>query len=376
MMNTTCPYEKPFKDDHAAKIVYVFISALSGSLSIIGSSLILYIILRGGWTKLSRTRNRLLFSTSIIDIFSSTAYGVSILPTPQETECFIGMGNLSTCAAQGFFIQLSLAVPAYNAMLSLYYLLTIRYGMSKETVAKKYELFMHAFVLVPPLSTAIIGVANKMFFSETAVCWIGDICQSNGNCPSGNVWGKGYGVAVASMCFTVLCAITTVICMITISWTLRQRNLVMIEYSFQRERNSRSGNRLLSDIEFAAVESAKQAYLYAAAYILTYMWVFCDLVASNVSGDMIALPPWFHFHFIGIFLPLQGMWNFFTYTRPMVSKIQRDDHDSNISFIVALRMILSNIHEDSNRNRNLNTIACLSDDVDRPRRGSLFSIGL
>ena len=380
-MNVTCPYDKPFKDDNAGKIAYVFISAFSGSISIIGSSLILYIILRGGWTKLSRTSNRLMFSTSIIDIFSSVAIGLSIIPTPQETECSIGMGNLSTCAAQGFFIQLSLAVPAYNAMLSLYYLLTIRYGMNQVTIAKKYELFMHTFALVPALSTAIIGVANKMFFSEAAVCWIGDICQSNGNCPSGNIWGKGYELAVASICFTGLCMITTVFCMLTISWTLRQRNLATLGYRFQREKSC-SGNRQLSRLEFAAVESAKQAYLYATAYLLTYIWGFCGLIVSNVSGNTIAFPLWFHFHVIAIFLPLQGMWNFFAYIRPMVSKIRRDNNNDNISYIAALRMILSGINTNTNSNQcphtneDSNTIARLTDNQDSPniRRASLFTI--
>jgi len=316
--------------------------------------MILYLILREGWAKLSLTRNRLLFSTSVLDIFSSVALGLSIIPTPQETECSIGMGNLSTCATQGFFIQLSLAVPAYNAMLSLYYMLTIRYGMLQATIAKKYEPFMHAFALVPTLATAIIGVANKMFYSESAVCWIGDICQSNGNCPNGNVWGTGYGVAVASICFTCVCAITTVICMLAIFFTLRQRNLAMLGYSFGRGSDSHSGNRRMNDVEFAAVESAKQAYLYATAYILTYSGASCDLIASNISGSTIAFPFWFHFHVVAIFLPLQGMWNFFAYTRPIVSKIRRDRSD-DISYIDAIIMMMSGTNGNSNSNQDLNT---------------------
>lgn len=347
-MDANCPYETPFLNDHAAKIVYIFLSAFSASLSISGSSLLLYILIRGGWSRFLQTRNRILFATSVIDVFSSIALGFSILPTPQETDCSIGMGNLSTCAAQGFFLQFGLAVPAYSAMLSLYYLLSIRYGMNPATIAKKYEPFMHAFALVPTLSTAIIGVTNKMFFSESAVCWIGDVCQSNGNCPSGNVWGKGYGIAIASICFVCICGFITILCLIAISWTLRQRNLAMLRFRFRREINDRSSNRRLNDVEFAALESAKQAYLYATAMVVTWLGVVCDLISSNISGETIPVPSWFHFHLIGLFLPLQGLWNFFAYARPIVSKIRRDDE--NISYMAALRVVIVGENETSNSN--------------------------
>ena len=105
-------------------------------------------------------RNRLLLGMSAIDILSSTAAGFSFIPTPQETRCSVGMGNLSTCALQGFFTQLGFAVPGYSAMLSIYFLMTIRYGMDTETLTKKYEPFMRVFALAPPLTTTIIGVAK------------------------------------------------------------------------------------------------------------------------------------------------------------------------------------------------------------------------
>ena len=110
-----CPYEKPF-DSYQAKISYMVICAVSASASIIGSISILYIMFRGGWAKLSRLRNRLLLGASVIDIFTSVAFDFSIIPTPQETACSIGMGNLSTCAVQGFFIQLSYASPAVRTI--------------------------------------------------------------------------------------------------------------------------------------------------------------------------------------------------------------------------------------------------------------------
>ena len=339
-MGISCPYEKPF-DYHQGKIAYICISAFSGSLSIIGSSLILYTMSHGGWTRLSRPRNRLLFGMSVIDIFSSAAYSVSIIPTPQETECAIGMGNLSTCNAQGFLIQLGFAGPAYNAMLSIYYLLTIRYGITQTIIAEKYEVLMHVFALVPTLTTAIIGVVKKMYFSEAAVCWIGDICQSFGNCPTGNVWGRGIGIFLATTAYMWLCTTTTVCCMIFLSWTLKRRNLASSQYRFPGVIDRLPSNRRLSELEFASLESAKQAYLYSAAFIFTYVWGTCGLIVSSITGKAIATPWWYHYHLVGFFLPLQGLWNFLAYVRPQVSNIQRDRNDDNISFIAAVKMIVT-----------------------------------
>ena len=61
---------------------------------------------------------------------------------------------------------------------------------------------MHAYALVPALTTAIIGVMNGMFFSEERCCWFGDVCKSLGNCPDGNIWGKGYWVVIISVTYS------------------------------------------------------------------------------------------------------------------------------------------------------------------------------
>ena len=86
-----------------------------------------------------------------------------------------------------FFIQLGLAVPGYSAMLAIYYVMSICYGIDHDIIAKQYEVIMNAIVLIPTATTATIAVVNEMYFSESATCWIGDRCQSLGNCPNGNI---------------------------------------------------------------------------------------------------------------------------------------------------------------------------------------------
>ena len=153
----------------------------------------------------------------------------------------------------------------------------------------------------------------------------------------------------------------------------------MSQYGFRQEIDALASSRRLNHIEFAAAESAKQAYLYAAAYILTYIWPFCDLLASSITGKVIATPEWFHFHLAAVFLPLQGFWNFLIYTRPIVSKIRRDENDDSLTFIAALKMIIVDKEEESNTNTSTNadlsTSSPAAEEKDEVyRRRSILSI--
>ena len=140
-------------------------------------------------------------------------------------------------------------------MLSIYFLMTIQYGMDTETLAKKYEPFMHVFALAPPLMTAIIGVAKQMYFSETTNCWLGDICQSFDNRPNRNMFGSVIWVLLVSVCFLVISTATTIFSMLAIYWTLRQRKLATLRYISRPE--SDAENRRQTEIEFTANEMGK-----------------------------------------------------------------------------------------------------------------------
>jgi len=242
---------------------------------------------------------------------------------------------------QGFFIQLGFAVPGYNAMLSIYFLMTIRNGMDQAIVAEKYELFMHAFVLIPTLTTAIIGAAGEMYFSESSNCWFGDICQSLGNCPNGNILGNGFWVMIVSVLFVFAYTSIVVICLITIYWTLRKRKLATQRHAFRPGREIE--NRRQTEIEFAENEIAKQATFYFIAYSVTYLFPSVAILRS-FSGEIV-LPYWHHL-LSAVLFPLHGFWNFVGYTRPIVSKIRRENGGST-SLIAAIKLIILDGFDDS-----------------------------
>lgn len=357
-MAAECPYNIPLNDTE--RIVFMCLTAFSGLLSVAGSTMIIYNILRGGLKRINRMRNRFVLGMSIVDIFSSAAFGLSIIPSPQETVCSIGMGNKKTCMAQGFFMQMGMAVPAYNAMLSIYFIMTIRYKMDQSKLVA-YEVLMHAYALIPPLATAIIGVTNKLFFNEVAPCWIGDVCKSLGTCPNGNEWGSGKWIVISTYIFTTANIFITGLSMSIIYMTLQNTNYAMSNH-LQHERYTRVRNQRLSAIEFAANEFLKQGILFGVALFVTFIWAIIDIFMTYIATESTQLSGWYTIIW-GITFPLQGFWNFFAYVRPIVSAIRRRENDSNISFFAATKKIFGK-HNDQGLNRGRGI----------RRRGGLFDV--
>jgi hypothetical protein len=59
-------------------------------------------------------------------------------------------------------LQVAIGAPMYNAMLALYYLLTINYGWNEETL-KRIEPYLHAIVLVFAFGTGILMIPLNVY---------------------------------------------------------------------------------------------------------------------------------------------------------------------------------------------------------------------
>jgi len=326
MENSNCTSPYTSAEIHAS----TSLNACSGFLSVIGSLVIIYIILSGGQTKLCRVHNRLLLGISVIDVLNSIALSLSIIPSPRLDDCSYGKGNQSSCTVQGFFLTLGLAVPGYTMMLSMYYLATIAYNTSEETIAQKYEPFMHAYAVLPALCGASIGAAKTYFFSQTGQCWIEDPCLSSGKCVGTDIYGDGRWLLVAAMVWTLFNNFAVGYCMIAIYRKVRGRATTMRKYVFRNTHNR--PNR----IEMAVDESARQALLYISAYILTYMWPGISCVLTQIS-DKEQIRPVIYI-LTAIFYPLQGFWNCIAYIRPRFVKHRREQE--NLSFFSTLSIII------------------------------------
>lgn len=325
---------------HDQQIVQMCLSSFSSLLSITGSSLLIYIIICGGWAKICRVHSRILLIMSIIDVLSSFAFGLGSLPTPRDVTCAYGYGNYSTCTAQGFFIQLALSVPAYNAMMAIYFLAMIRYNMN-ETCLRKAEPYLHAIVLIPTFGVAIAGACQNLYFRDSSQCWI-NIDELDGK--------QGRFMIIFSLSFGCISTVILHSCMMSIYCLLRKR-AKMINNIYLNDSHHFSGDdesREVSGVEIAAKEAAYQALLYWIGYCFSFGVISLALIGEAITGKPNNNK---YVQFIIAFtFPLQGFWNILAYTRPRISLLQKDNPD--ISFASAMIQVISSAKGDSTQSRS------------------------
>uniref|UniRef100_A0A7S0GDN2 Uncharacterized protein n=1 Tax=Proboscia inermis TaxID=420281 RepID=A0A7S0GDN2_9STRA len=129
-----------------------WVPRVSGGLSFLGSSLIIYIMVSSNRKRdLTKPKNRLMLSMSFFDLFQSSAFVVGRSAMPRETGLYGSAGNSRTCTVQGAFVGLGFAVMQYNASLNLFYLLTIYFKMDQAYFSAKIEPFLHTFSIMGPL---------------------------------------------------------------------------------------------------------------------------------------------------------------------------------------------------------------------------------
>ena len=153
------------------KQVLAVIPKITGMTSFVFSTFIVYTILIKRRNKKSTVYHRLLCGMSIADMSSSFWLSLSTWPIPKGANVLWSSGSTGTCTAQGFFTQLGITSPLYNASLSFYYLLVARYGYKEEQL-QKIELFFHIIPLLWGFTTSISGIFLNLFHNATLWCWI------------------------------------------------------------------------------------------------------------------------------------------------------------------------------------------------------------
>jgi len=156
------------------------IPRVTGSISAIGSSLIITLIFRSD-KKLSTIYHRIMFFMSCGDILSSVAMAMTTLPMPATRVCgsegwnfidSIRLGNIQTCEAQGFFIVFgTFTMYAYNGILCVYYACAIAFQMKENTIKKKVEPFLHLLCLTIALGNSLPPLFLQLYNSSRFDAW-------------------------------------------------------------------------------------------------------------------------------------------------------------------------------------------------------------
>eukprot|EP00980_Cylindrotheca_fusiformis_P006834 scaffold1429_cov110-Cylindrotheca_fusiformis.AAC.6 len=149
-------------------------------LSIFGSSLIITSIRNEN--KITPYRSIMLW-LSVFDIIRSLSWTLQPFLSPSDgPDAWVwAFGNDATCNLMGGLGQFGFAAQWYSGLLSFYFVLTARYGVQQQTFGKVLG-FVHGFIIVWSLATAIAGVALDVYgpLRTGPGCWVdGADCTEN-----------------------------------------------------------------------------------------------------------------------------------------------------------------------------------------------------
>jgi hypothetical protein len=147
------------------QIVLAVLPKISATLAFFSDCWIITEVITDKSKKPKRTKpyHRLLFAMSFYGSLESCANFASTWPMPRGTPSVYGaIGTQQTCTFQGVLLCFAIAVPMYNACLSLYYLLVIKYGWRDEALKRCVEPSMHLFIFGFTVSTAIYTLSTTL----------------------------------------------------------------------------------------------------------------------------------------------------------------------------------------------------------------------
>ena len=269
--------------------------------------------------------HRILFGLSVIDLTTSFAVFMGTWPIPVGTTgVYLASGNKGLCTAQGFWIQLGVGAPLYNASLSVYYFLVIFKGWREHQI-KKVEPFLHAIPIIFALTTSIIVAATDNFRSSNVWCWISmdNIAMR---------FGFFYGPIWAAILW-VTCSMAAIYCRFLVQERKNKRyqgsgqagnnaqqlhstatNVIGRLQSTTNIGNTGMRSSTVSTSRSKSSKIAGQALCYVGSFYLTFLFPSW----TRISQMMGRQPPFAVVAMFTIFFPMQGFYNALVFFRPKI----------------------------------------------------------
>jgi hypothetical protein len=342
------------------QVAITLVPAFSGTLSILGSSCIIWLLLADNRKKLKSVKYRFLFALCWCDVVNSLCFVFFSLPIPKDTPGVWGaMGNYASCNAQGFFLQIGITGSFYNGALSLYFYKSVCSSMKDEQIAKRYEKWIHIVSLLWPVGTGIAAWQQDLYSYSGLGCWIAPEplrCHRRDDidCIRGEnayIYAWVYcGIPLILLCLYIVYSMGMIYIQVkevsrrAEKWSIgmvgasSRSNASRLEVMQWSDRNINDGSTRSQISEHASQrgsisvndsrrsrhsertnEAAWQAFLYVIAYAVTHIWAFVVFNIELGGGTN----PFFLLFIENFFWPLQGFANVFIFLRPRIHAIQK-----------------------------------------------------
>jgi hypothetical protein len=335
-----------------AEKVLAFIPRISASLSLFGSSMIIYDVSRDK-TKRGCVYHSLMLAMSVFDINSSIAWGLATLPTPdydkQHDDAYFdddftygAKGKGWTCTAQGFFIQLGFTSMFYNVSLSFYFLMVVRYGM-KEFQIRKLRLRLHVPALVLGIALACSGIP---FYENVGWgCYIPPQYDVDSN-DKRHIIPISIFAVVPIVTAIIIATVNTVL----VYWAIRKQMIAARKWRVSRAvldqgaikksslpRNAGAAcalprNAGVSGESFqprrpcpqTAMQKMESQTFWRALFYLGAFYVTWPSLLASQFGDNGAQSHLPYLLVVSILGPLEGFLNFLVYAQPQIQKRMKE----------------------------------------------------
>ena len=358
---------------------------VTASISFIASTTIAFVILQMPHG-LSSSYRRILLCLSIADVIQSISIILGPFAVPQDTPDSIwAIGNTASCTTQGFLLNIaSVATPMYTFGLSIYFLLRVKYGMSREDFAAVVEWKWHTVTLLWNL----VGNSYILFTKSINASRAGSLCHIDGLPLLCDVDPEQYGECIRGenslrirsivIWFPVLiCFLSMGISLGILTWhvfaqeskkhskdSIQEEEHENDDSMFAQESNEHSQEAIqeeehenvddticvhtskkhisnngslenpLSMARTYRKEMLTQSCLYLFGYLFTYTFIFMNQF-FNIAGR--PFPDWSHMA-ISLTWPLGGFINILIYTRPKIAILRM--REPQLSWIKAFRTII------------------------------------
>ncbi|CAJ1943525.1 unnamed protein product [Cylindrotheca closterium] len=180
--------------------------------------------------------------------------GIVTFLRPQGTSSRVwAFGNNATCRFAAFVIQASTAGIWYQGMLSIYFLLTTRYGMKNAIITKRIEPLMHLLALGYPIASATTGLAKGITgeIAGGASCHV-SLYDNSDVSKSWELQEKSVERAAFMFIFAGIPMIGVALCLVCTQLSI----YFFVRHHTRKHRSNESGSSASNDVNVPSTKSA------------------------------------------------------------------------------------------------------------------------